>query len=249
MANNELSVEEQLKKAQADKLAAEAAKIAAEAKKLAAEAAKAEAEMFKAQAEAAAAKLAVEQADLQAQERKLNVEDLRGRVEERKLKDMSRINRFADHGKALTQTKRNEEVQQSKCTHRKGGNGLEGYIAGQGQKSEFAVMKHVFANGDMWVRCLRCGKTWKPPVRSQFMFGPDGKPLAEFRGGKFDQNRYEAAFNDYRAACAFPTNNSTSSSALFGFNGEAIVDNPDGSVTHINQGEWYREVTKDVSLR
>lgn len=245
----ELTAEEQLKKAQAAKLEAEAAKAQAEAKKLAAEAALAEAQAFKMKAEAEAAKMLVEQSELQAQERKLNVEDLRGRIEERKLKDMSRVDRFKDHGKALTQIKQNEEIQQSKCTHRKGGNGLEGYIAGQGQKPEFAVMKHVFANGDMWVRCLRCGRTWKPPVKSQYFFGPNGKPLAEFKGGKFDQAKYEAAFVEYRAACAFPTNNSTSSSALFGFNGEAQIENPDGSISRINQGEWYREVTKDVSLR
>lgn len=246
---SELTPEQQLQKAQTAKLLADAAKAEAEARKIAADAALAEAQAFKIRADAEASKIQVEQSELQAQERKLNVEDLRGRIEERKLKDMGRVDRFKDHGKALEQTRKAEETQQSKCTHRKGGNGLEGYIAGQGQKPEFAVMKHLFANGDMWIRCLRCGKTWKPPVRSQFYFGENGKPMAEYKGGKFDQSRYDTAFLEYKAACAFPTNNSTSSSALFGFNGEAQIENPDGTVTRINQGEWYREVTKDVSLR
>jgi hypothetical protein len=40
--------------------------------------------------------------------------------------------------------------------------GENSYISGQGDAEQYAVSKHVFANGDMHIRCLRCGKNWKP---------------------------------------------------------------------------------------
>lgn len=48
---------------------------------------------------------------------------------------------------------------QTNCTHRKGG------YAGnfpQGNSHEYAVLKHQFPWGSIWVRCLRCNKWWKP---------------------------------------------------------------------------------------
>ena len=56
---------------------------------------------------------------------------------------------------------------QDKCSHRKGGqvlvgNKLNSKFHEVGDDSQYAVLKHTFANGDTWVTCLRCNKKWKP---------------------------------------------------------------------------------------
>ena len=66
-------------------------------------------------------------------------------------------------------------------------------------------------NGDMWVRCLRCGKTWLPPVKDNFYFNAKGKQVAP-KDGEFDQVKFDTADIDYRRAVNFETNNSPSGS-------------------------------------
>ena len=74
-------------------------------------------------------------------------------------------------------------------------------ITGQGTSVYFALMKHRMLNGDLWIRCLRCGKTWKPPVRSSYP----------------SDVKYQEAVVEYEAAKMLPTNNSPSSSYTFAF--------------------------------
>jgi hypothetical protein len=33
---------------------------------------------------------------------------------------------------------------------------------GCGQGGMYAMLEHSLQNGDIWVRCLRCGRCWKP---------------------------------------------------------------------------------------
>ena len=114
---------------------------------------------------------------------------------------------------------------QDKCSHRKGGqvlvgNKLNSKFHEVGDDSQYAVLKHTFANGDTWVRCLRCGKTWKPPVKSDF---------------KNNQEGYTSAMEVYKQALQFQTRNVPSKGIVFSY-GEGGV-------------ELYRENTKNANLR
>ena len=113
-------------------------------------------------------KLEHEAKRLEVLERQANVQDLQERLAERELKRDLKRQRSKTNGETLKQLQRNDEAAQKRCNHRKGGNGAQGVVGGQGDDSQYAVIKHTFANGDMWVRCLRCGKTWKPAVRSNY---------------------------------------------------------------------------------
>jgi hypothetical protein len=109
-----------------------------------------------------------------------------------------------NNGYALDGIKRAEATKQAHCTHRKGGyvrKDDSGNIVLNGTGHQYAVIKHQHLNGDMWVECLRCGRKWKPPLRSDF---------------RSDRSFYEAV-TDYEEAVAFETNNVTSTSIQFGF--------------------------------
>jgi hypothetical protein len=113
-----------------------------------------------------------------------------------------------EYGRCLSQMDRNLVKRQSICNHRKGGiiqniKDPASIAAGlsHGNGSQYAVIKHQMINRDIWVRCLRCGKWWKPPVRSQY-------PL--------DRDYWKAMF-EYEEALEFPTNNTMSGSVLCNF--------------------------------
>jgi hypothetical protein len=146
-------------------------------------------------------RLAIENSELELKEKTFNIQDLKERLEERELKRESRKQRSLTNGATLRQIDRTELAAQKRCNHRKGGMGAAGVVAGQGDSSNMAVIKHKFANGDTWVRCQRCGKTWKPPVKNAFK----------------TQEEYITAFTEYQAAVNFQTTNTSSSSYLFQF--------------------------------
>jgi len=72
----------------------------------------------------------------------------------------------------------------------------------------YAVIKHQHINQDLWVRCQRCGKTWKPPIRASY---------------PTDREFYRAV-DEYEWACKLPTNNVTSRSVLCKFRLAGSVD-------------------------
>jgi hypothetical protein len=128
-----------------------------------------------------------------------------------------------EKGRCLTQQDRFTARTQANCTHRKGGTirDLEHPASAlyQGDSPHYAVIKHQVSHGDIWVRCLRCGKWWKPPIRSQY---------------KLDRDFWRAMF-EYEAAVNFETNNITSSSVQIKFHTTAH----DG--TRIDATEIVRE--------
>ena len=105
--------------------------------------------------------------------------------------EQARIN-----GKTLTGYAKTLNKIQDNCNHRKGGP----VNLKTGDAGEFTVIKHTFAWGDTWVRCLRCGKWWKPPVRARFAYEED----------------YIDALIEYKEALKFPTCNTTSSALQWG---------------------------------
>lgn len=166
-----------------------------------------------------AKKLELESKKLQLLEQRANLQDLQERLDERELKRETKRQRSLINGATLKSLKSNDEQIQARCTHRKGGEGAAGVIGGMGQASQYAVLKHTFANGDMWIRCLRCGKTWKPPIHADF---------------KDNEAAYLREVADYHAAVNFQTLNVPSKACLFKFS---------------DNGEYYREVTRSSTLR
>lgn len=180
------------------------------------------------QAELSAAALAksrldMKKAKLEILEKEANLEDLQERLADRKLKRASREAVYRGHGANLLQDRLKKTATQNNCNHRKGGDGARGVIGGEGTDQQYAVLKHRMANGDIWVRCLRCAKTWKPPVKSMFK----------------KEEAYDKAMEVYNVALQFPTRNHTSSSQQFewGYN-----DKKEGGK------EFYREQMKSVNL-
>jgi hypothetical protein len=146
-------------------------------------------------------KLDLETKKLEMLERQANLQDLQERLAERELKRENKRQRSVTNGVTLNQLAANDLAAQLRCNHKKGGNGAHGVVGGQGDDSQHAVLKHTFANGDMWVRCLRCGKTWKPPVRDNYKREED----------------YLKAVASYEAAVNFQTRNVPSGSCQFRF--------------------------------
>lgn len=151
--------------------------------------------------EAEIRQLELEAKRLEVLEKKANLEDIQERLQERQLKRENLRQKSLINGQSLKQTAEMDRQAQKRCNHHKGGDGAAGVIGGRGNDSQYAVLKHKFANGDTWVRCLRCGKTWKPPVKA------DCKTEAE----------YNAAMAEYRVALDFPTRNQPSAGVVFGF--------------------------------
>jgi hypothetical protein len=154
-----------------------------------------------------------------AKERKI-WEDERA-VREPKLNSVKSLQDAKARGQVLTQMDRFRVHTQSQCDHTKGGYIIRTVRQQDGTKTEkfqfplqgsgvqYAVLKHQMTHGDIWVRCLRCGKWWKPPIRSQY---------------KQDRDFWRAMF-EYEEAVNFPTNNAMSSSVQCKFS----VINSDGS--------------------
>jgi len=152
-----------------------------------------------------------------------DTQDIEERLAEREMKRETKRQRSINNGQTLRQIEASTKAVQEHCNHKKGGSGAQGFIAGEGDDSQYSVLKHRMPMGDVWVRCLRCGKTWKPPVESKYTVK-----------GKFDQDAFNAAVREYESAVAFQTRNQTSGSIQFRAS--------DG-------GKHFREVTKDVNLR
>lgn len=145
--------------------------------------------------------LALEEKRLAVAFQKAQLEDMRERLDERALKRVVSRSRSVTNGQTLLALARNDKATQGRCNHRKGGNGLPGYVGGQGDDTQYSVLKHKVSNSDLWIRCMRCGKTWKPVLPKNFA----------------TPEEYQIAFAEYQAAVNFPTKNITSSSVVFQF--------------------------------
>lgn len=119
------------------------------------------------------------------------------------------------HGNVLDACDRQRATVQANCNHRKGGivplTGTSAQIAKglySGSGSQYSVMKHLHINGDLWIECLRCGKKWKPPIRSDFS----------------TEREFYRAIEEYEAAKKFETNNIQSTSVQCQFRLDGSLD-------------------------
>lgn len=181
---------------------------------------------------------------LEEKEREFNIQDLRERISERELKTQQRKEDLAAQGRTFAQDAAQDALRWRICTHKKGGvvtpRDLRVLHTG-GNKDQYAVLKHQMINGDIWVLCLRCAKTWKPPVEKDFFFDAQGKNVAP-QDGEFSRSKFEQAQFEYLQAVNFNTNNSTSTSVQCRFStleGGRLVDAADK----------YRENVSSSNLR
>jgi len=185
----------------------------------------AEAQIAEMHAQTAVAEAEIKKLELQ--EKQANLQDIQERLHERLLKRESRVAVYKGHGKNLAQDRINLDLKQKSCNHHKGGDGAAGVVGGKGDDQQYCVAKHGMANGDIWIRCLRCRKTWKPPLKSAYK----------------TKEGFDAAMEIYQAALNFPTRNHTSSSQQFQW---GIVMGENGK----QEGgpEFYREKMANVTL-
>lgn len=205
-------------------------KTDAEVEKLSAEILAIKLESDKIELETAKLRLETQKFELENQQltlrtKRAEAQDIEERLAERELKRETNRQKALTNGQTLKQIDTNEKAHQKKCNHRKGGNGAAGVVGGRGDSPDYAVIKHTFAHGDTWIRCQRCGKTWKPPVKSQYK---------NTNTNEFDDYGFESAMRIYEGALEFQTKNVTSAGVPFRFS---------------DDGEFYREQTKSASLR
>jgi len=195
------------------------------------------------------AKQALEAQTLELEERAYHIKDLKARLADRDIVEKQAKEDREQQGRTFAQQDATDQFNWARCTHRKGGNVSPqnwSVLRTGGNAVQYAIMKHQMINGDIWVRCLRCGKTWKPPVEKDFFFDLKGKNVAP-ADGKFDKVRFEKVAEEYRAASMFPTNNSMSTSVQCRF-GRAILDS-EGQVRFIDAADTYRENIASSNLR
>jgi len=145
--------------------------------------------------------IAIEKETLLLELAKEDLQDKKEARNERANKLENKASNFKTRGEALNANKNKTTQDQKRCNHRKGGQGLQGVVGGRGDSTYYAVIKHTFCHNDTWVCCLRCGKTWKPPLERSFR----------------SKDEYYVAIAEYKMALDFPTLNAPSSSSQFQF--------------------------------
>ena len=191
-------------------------------------------------------KAQLEDIELQKQERALNIQETRARIGDRQNTQLQKQLDTTGRGKTLAQQKLADETRWAACTHKKGGmvsaRNMSALSTG-GNAAQYAVIKHQMINGDMWVRCLRCGKTWLPPVKDNYYLNDKGKVVAP-KDGKFNAEKFAQAEVEYRRAVNFETNNSPSGSVQCRF---SKWDEKSGQ--WVDAAQDYRETVKSSNLR
>jgi hypothetical protein len=188
----------------------------------------------------------LEQLKLSRQEREYSIKDLKGRLAERDVKELQKKEDREAQGRTFAQQRGTDEARWKVCTHKKGGNVSQRdmrVLSTGGNATQYAVMKHQMINGDIWVRCLRCGKTWSPPLKSKFYFDVKGKQVP-LHMGEFDRIRFENAVIDYNRAVAFETNNTMSGSVQVRFSRW-----DEKSQQLVDASKDYAESIADTTLR
>jgi hypothetical protein len=151
---------------------------------------------------------------LEIEERKYHIKDLKAKLADREIRDKQIQEDREQQGLSIRQQEATDNYRFNHCTHRKGGMASARdvrVLSTGGNSNQYAVIKHQMINGDIWVRCLRCGRTWAPPVEKNYFFDAKGRAVAPV-DGQFDKVRFQAAIEDYKRATMFETNNSMSTS-------------------------------------
>lgn len=186
------------------------------------------------QAQLENAKAEQEERKARAEEHKLTLIDVKQRVEKRQMEQAQRQESRQQQGRVFAQDAAVEAARQEVCTHRKGGIVTPrdmAVLTTGGDSQQYAVIKHRMIDGNLFIRCMRCSKTWTPPRRENFFF--DRKRTDKDRADKilkakqmpytgpqvgiFDELSFEIATGEYEKAKAFQTQNKESGSVICQF--------------------------------
>lgn len=188
----------------------------------------------------------LEALQLEREERTYHIKDLKAKLADRDIREKQVQEDREQQGRTFAQQRATDLYRFSICTHRKGGvvtpRDMRVLSTG-GNKEQFAVMKHQMINGDIWVRCLRCGKTWSPPVEKNFYFNEREVQVAP-QDGEFDRVKFDKAQKDYLEATMLNTNNSMSTSVQCRF---STFDLKSGKM--VDAADLYRESIASTTLR
>jgi hypothetical protein len=183
---------------------------------------------------------------LEKQEREYHIKDLRARLADRDIAEKQVQEDREQQGRTFAQQDATDAYRYKVCTHKKGGivtpRDMRVLTTG-GNNAQYAIMKHQMINGDIWIRCLRCGKTWAPPVEKNFFFDAKGKSVA-VQDGRFDRARFDKATEEYTRATMFETNNTMSGSVQCRF---STFDVDSGKM--VDAADKYREGLASTTLR
>lgn len=184
---------------------------------------------------------------LEIQERLANIDEGKARQEKRLLLKRQFEADLKSKAKVFGQAKATDELRQNVCTHRKGGmaSPRDMRVLHEGGDSEKrSIIRHRMINGDMWVRCTRCGKTWAPPVKKNFFFDAEGRQVAQ-ADGVFDLGKFNDAHKEWNeAAVKFSTNTTPSSSVVVTFH-----QWDSKTRTWVDGNDAYRESVASTNLR
>jgi len=175
-----------------------------------------------------------EERKARAEEHKLTLIDVKQRVEKRQMQQQQALEARKQQGQVFAQDAAQEFAKQEVCTHRKGGIVTPrdmAVLTTGGDSQQAAVIKHRMIDGNLFVRCMRCSKTWTPQQRNNFFF--DRKrhdkdrsekvlrakrmPYEGPQVGIFDELSFQIAIEEYKKACAFQTQNKESGSVICQF--------------------------------
>lgn len=189
-----------------------------------------------------------EEAEARAEEkevRKYQLKDLKSGIVDRELLEKQARNDREQQGKTFKQQDATDELNWRLCTHKKGGMAHARdtrVLTRGGNSNQYAVFKHMMINGDIWVRCSRCSRTWAPPIEKNFYFR--GGVVVAPQDGVFDAKKFEKAKDEYLRAVNFETNNSMSGSVQCRF---SRIDPETGRM--IDAADVYRERIASTNLR
>lgn len=169
-----------------------------------------------------------------AEEHKLTLIDVKQRVEKRQMQQQQQQEARQQQGRVFAQDAAVEAARQEVCTHRKGGIVTPrdmAVLTTGGDSQQYAVIKHRMIDGNLFIRCMRCSKTWVPPHKENYFF--DRKrtekdrsdkilrakkmPFDGLQVGIFDELSFEIATGEYDKAKAFQTQNKESGSVICQF--------------------------------
>lgn len=188
----------------------------------------------------------LEAKQLEIQERTYHIQDLKQKLQDRAIKEKQLMEDREQQGRTIASLDAIDRYNQASCTHRKGGMAHSrdiSVLSRGGNAAQYAVIKHQMINGDIWVRCLRCGKTWAPPVEKNFFFDDKGRNVAPV-DGVLDKAKFAKATEEYLRATLFETNNSMSTSVQCRF---TTIDPETGR--KIDAADIYRENIASTTLR
>ena len=196
--------------------------------------------------ELAIAKQGLESSKLEIEERKYHIKDLKARIADRDIEELQAKENREQQGRTFAQQEATDLYRFSVCTHKKGGLASQRdvrVLSTGGNSIQYAIMKHQMMNGDIWIRCLRCGKTWAPPIEKNFIFNAAGRSVAP-ADGTFDKAKFDAAVLEYKRATMFETNNTPSGSVQCRFSTWS-----DDAKRMVDAADIYREGLAATTLR